>query len=296
MLARSVPYRFFSFFNVVFFIILAFIMILPLYKVLITSIITVGEYYTSPLVLWPKEPTLSAYQFIFATGEILQSVKITVLVTVLGTFLSMVVTLTLAYALSKDFLPGHKIFHRIILITMFLDSGLIPFFLLVRSLGLTDNILVNIIPALVSLWNYLVIRSFFRQLPQSLEEAALIDGAGWWTIFIRIVLPLSMPVIATFTLFYAVGYWNTWWYSMLFCNNKDLQTLQLLLRRLVVSMESMFDMQASFAMQTGSKAAAVYNESIKMACCVIATIPILVVYPFLQKYFTKGVMIGAIKG
>jgi putative aldouronate transport system permease protein len=197
-------------------------MILPLYKVLVTSIITVGEYYSSPLILWPKEPTLNAYRFIFSTGEILQSIKITVLVTVLGTFLSMMVTLTLSYALSKNFLPGHRIFHRIILMTMFLDSGLIPFFLLVRSLGLINNIMVNIFPALVSLWNYLVIRSFFKQLPQSLEEAALIDGAGWLTIFIRIVLPLSMPVIATFTLFYAVGYWNTWWYSMLFCNNKDL--------------------------------------------------------------------------
>jgi putative aldouronate transport system permease protein len=271
-------------------------MIFPLYKVFITSIITVGEYYGSPLILWPKEPTLSAYRFVFSTDEMVKSVSITVLVTILGTFLSMAITLTLSYALSKNFLPGHKLFHRIILITMFLDSGLIPFFLLVRSLGLTDNILVNIIPALVSLWNYLVIRSFFRQLPQSMEEAALIDGAGWMTIFIRIVLPLSMPVIATFTLFYAVGYWNTWWYSMLFCSNKDLQTLQLLLRRLVVSNESMFDMQNSFAIQTGSKAATIYNESIKMACCVIATVPILVVYPFLQKYFTKGVMIGAIKG
>ena len=295
MPTKSVSYKIFSFCNIVFFIILALVMILPFYKVVITSIITVGEYYGSPLVLWPKEPTISAYRFIFSTSEILRSVRITVLITVFGTLLSMMVTLTLSYALSKNFLPGHKIFHRIILTTMFLDSGLIPFFLLVRSLGLTNNIMVNIIPVLVSLWNYLVIRSFFRQLPQSLEEAALIDGAGWLTIFVRIVLPLSMPVIATFTLFYAVGYWNTWWYSMLFCNNKDIQTLQLLLRRLVVTNESMWNMQESFASQMGSRAM-VYNESIKMACCVIATIPILVVYPFLQKYFTKGVLIGAIKG
>jgi putative aldouronate transport system permease protein len=294
-MAKSVSYRIFSVCNILFFIILAFMMVFPLYKVFITSIITVGEYYGSPLVLWPKAPTINSYRFIFSTGEILEALRLTVFVTILGTFLSMLVTLTLAYALSKNFLPGGRIIHRIILVTMFLDSGLIPFFLMVRSLGLTNNVMVNIIPALVSLWNYLVIRSFFKQLPQSLEEAALIDGAGWFTVFFQIVIPLSMPVIATFTLFYAVGYWNTWWNAMLFCNDRSLQTLQLLLRRLVVTNDSMWGMQESFAASTGSRAA-LYNESIKMACCVIATVPILVVYPFLQKHFTKGVMIGAIKG
>jgi putative aldouronate transport system permease protein len=147
----------------------------------------------------------------------------------------------------------------------------------------------------VSVWNYLVIRSFFKQLPDSLEEAALIDGAGWGTIFIKIVLPLSMPVIATFTLFYAVSYWNSWWYSMLFCSDKSLQTLQLLLRRMIVNNEMMEQMTRGFVVYKGTQAT-VYNESIKMACCVVATVPILAVYPFLQKYFTKGVMIGAIKG
>jgi ABC-type glycerol-3-phosphate transport system permease component len=247
------------------------------------------------MVLWPKEPTFASYEFVFSTGEILDALKITVIVTVLGTFLSMLVTLLLSYALSKSFLPGGKVIHRILLVTMFLDSGIIPFFLLVRSLGLTNNIMVNIIPSLVSLWNYLVIRSFFRQLPSSLEEAAIIDGAGWWTVFFRVVIPLSMPVIATFTLFYAVGYWNTWWNAMLFCTDRSLQPLQLLLRRLVVTSDNVWNMQESYALQSGSRAT-LYNESIKMACCVIATVPILAVYPFLQKYFTKGVIIGAIKG
>jgi putative aldouronate transport system permease protein len=285
----------FSIGNIVFFVILGLVMVFPLYKVFITSIITVGEYYASPLVLWPKEPTIESYRFIFATDEILTAARVTAIITLLGTFLSMLVTLTLAYALSKSFLPGGKFIHRMILVTMFLDSGLIPFFLMVRSLGLNNNILVNIIPVLVSLWNYLVIRSFFKQLPQSLEEAALIDGAGWFTVFFRIVVPLSMPVIATFTLFYAVGYWNTWWNAMLFCNDKNLQTLQLFLRRLVVTNDAMDSIRTSYAELPGARSA-VYNESIKMACCVIATFPILVVYPFLQKHFAKGVMIGAIKG
>jgi putative aldouronate transport system permease protein len=292
---RSVGYRVFSICNIGFFLILAFLMIFPLYKVFITSIITVGEYYAKPLVMWPATPTIESYRFIFSTSEIMTAARLTVIVTLLGTFLSMVVTLTLAYALSKSFLPGGRIIHRMILVTMFLDTGLIPFFLMVRSLGLNNNMLVNIIPVLVSLWNYLVVRSFFRQLPPSLEEAALIDGAGWFTVFFRIVVPLSMPVIATFTLFYAVGYWNTWWNAMLFCNDKDLQTLQLFLRRLVVTDSGMDSIRSSYAELPGARSA-LYNESIKMACCVVATFPILVVYPFLQKHFAKGVMIGAIKG
>ena len=270
-------------------------MLFPLYKVFITSIITVGEYYRTPLVMWPKAPNIEAYKFIFSTDEVLNAAKTTVIITILGTFLSMLVTLTLAYALSKSFLAGGKFLHRMIVITMFLDTGLIPFFLLMRSLGMNDNIFANILPVLVSLWNYLVIRSFFKQLPASLEEAALIDGAGWFTVFFRIVIPLSMPVIATFTLFYAVGYWNTWWYAMLFCNDKSLQTLQLFLRRLVVTNDGVDGMRSSYAELPGARAA-LYTESIKMACCVVATVPILVVYPFLQKHFTKGVLIGAIKG
>jgi putative aldouronate transport system permease protein len=264
-------------------------MVFPLYKVFITSIITVHEYIASPLVLWPKEPTLSSYEYIFRNGEIIRAGQITVFVTILGTFLSMLVTLLLAYGLSKDFLPWGKVIHRILLATMFIDSGLIPYYMLVRSLKLTDNILVNIIPVLVSLWNYLVIRSFFKQLPASLEEAALMDGAGWTTLFFRIVLPLSMPVVATFTLFYAVGYWNTWWNAMLFCNDRTLQTLQLLLRRMIISNETFNEM-------LGREIAEKYTEGIKMACCIVAMVPILIVYPFLQKYFAKGVLIGAIKG
>ena len=293
---QSVSNKIFSVCNVFFFLILAFAMIFPLYKVFITSIISVAEYYASPLVMWPKNPNIEAYKFIFSNNEVLTAARVTVTITLFGTFLSMLVTLTLSYALSKSFLPGGKIIHRFILFTMFLDTGLIPFFLMVRSLNLNDKIVVNIFPVLVSLWNYLVIRSFFRQLPASLEEAALIDGAGWFTVFFRIVLPISMPVVAAFTLFYAVGYWNTWWYAMLFCNdNKNLQTLQLFLRRLIVTNGGVDGMRSSYAELPGARSG-LYTESIKMACCVIATVPILAVYPFLQRHFTKGVLIGAIKG
>jgi putative aldouronate transport system permease protein len=290
----SRSYKIFSVANIVFFIVLALAMVFPIYKVFITSIITVREYFASPLVLWPQHPTLEAYKFIFNTNEVVNALRVTIVVTLLGTFLSMLFTLFLAYALSKSFLPGGKLIHRFLLVTMFLDSGLFPFYMMVRSLGLTNNILVNVIPSLISLWNYLVIRSFFRQLPASLEEAALIDGAGWFTVFFRIIIPLSMPVIATFTLFYAVSYWNTWYNAMLFCNDTSLQTLQLLLRRMVVN-DDAIGIQYGQLIQS-NELNEMYTEGIKMAACVIATFPILVVYPFLQKYFTKGVMIGAIKG
>jgi putative aldouronate transport system permease protein len=293
---QSLGYRVFSVCNIVFFVILGLVMIFPLYKVFITSIITSGEMYASPLVLWPKDPTIEAYKFILSSDEIPNAVRVTVYITVLGTFFSMLFTLFLSYALSKSFLPGGKIIHRLILATMFFDSGLIPFFVLVRSLGLTNNIWVNIIPALIGVWNYLVIRSFFKQLPTTLEEAALIDGAGWFTVFFRIVIPISMPVIATFTLFHAVGYWNTWYNAMLFTNDPHLQTLQLILRRLVVTQDTMGDMMNRYSQDQNANKNLLYTEAIKMACVVVATVPILVVYPFLQKHFAKGVMIGALKG
>ena len=179
---------------------------------------------------------------------------------------------------------------------MFLDSGLIPYYLMVRNLGLPGTIFVNIIPGMISLWNFLVIRSFFKQLPRELEEAALIDGATWFQLFCRVILPISLPVIATFTLFYAVGFWNSWWETLLFNSNyRHLYTLQFMLRRIVVTDEILFGMQEGFAKSTGARIA-IYQESMKMAACIIATIPIICVYPFLQKYFVKGVMIGAIKG
>jgi putative aldouronate transport system permease protein len=289
---KANSYNIFNVCNVLFFGLLAFVMFFPMYKVFVTSIITVREYYSSPLILWPRNPTIEAYQFIFSDWEILNAMWTTIFITVVGTFLSMAITLALAYAFSKSFLPGVKILHRILLITMFLESGVIPYYLLVRSLGLFNNIWVNIIPSLVSLWNYLVIRSFFKQLPQSLEEAALIDGAGWWTVFIKIIIPISAPVIATFTLYYAVGYWNSWYNALLFCNDRALQTMQLYLRRMIVTS------QANNLLYERARTSdlVVYSESIKMACCIVATVPILIVYPFLQKHFAKGVMIGAIKG
>jgi putative aldouronate transport system permease protein len=178
---------------------------------------------------------------------------------------------------------------------MFLSAGMMPTYVMVKNLGLLNSIWAMIIPGLVSLWNYLVIRSFFIGLPRELEEAALIDGASWFTTFTRIILPISKPVIATFTLYYAVGHWNTWYNSMLYCSrDSSLTTLQLFLRRMVV--EGNMGWQGGQAGNAVVGHGRVYTDSVKMATCVVAMVPILIVYPLLQKHFVKGATLGSIKG
>lgn len=277
------------------FILLAFVMIFPLYNVLVTSFAPQSEIIMTPLMLCPRHPTLNNYNYLIIDGGIVAAYGVTIFTTIAGTLLSMFFTLLLAYGLSKRDLPGGHLIHRVLLLSMFIDSGLIPFYMMVKNLGLMNSVWSSIIPCLISLWNYLVIRSFFLQLPQDLEEAAMIDGASYGKLFMQVVIPLSLPVIATFTLYYAVGYWNSWYFSMLFTNDSKLQLLQLYVYRFIQQAGLEYNTTAAaFRKQTGEN---VMNmEGIKAACCIAAVVPILVVYPFLQKYFAKGVMLGAIKG
>lgn len=291
---KSVSYRIFLACNAIFLILLAFCMAFPVYKVFILSVTTQGEYFANPLLLWPKEFSWESYNYIFASSDIVEALWVTIRVTVIGTFLNMFFTLTMAYPLSKRYVPGTHFIHRCLLLCMFLSAGMMPTYVMVKNLGLLNTIWAMIIPGMVSLWNYLVIRSFFLGLPRDLEDAARIDGASWFTTFTRIVLPISKPVVATFTLYYAVGHWNTWYNSMLYCSrNDELQTLQLLLRRMVVENEMSWNMS-----QQGNQGGygRVYNDSVKMATCVVAMVPILVLYPFLQKHFVKGATLGSLKG
>lgn len=277
------------------FVLLAIIMVFPLYNVIMTSIATQTEIITSPLMLFPRNPTWNNYRFLMLDGQIGQSYVATTATTFVGTLLSIAFTLLLAYGLSKRDLPGGKLVHRILLISMFIDSGLIPYYVMVKNLGLMNSFWSSIIPSLISLWNYLVIRSFFLQLPPDMEEAAMIDGASYGRVFLQIVLPLSIPVVATFTLYYAVGYWNSWYNCMLFTNDSRLLLLQLYVYRFVqqAGLECS-GTAAAFRIQTGEMTMNI--EGIKAASCVAAVVPILLVYPFLQKYFAKGIMLGAIKG
>lgn len=178
------------------FVLLAIIMVFPLYNVIMTSIATQTEIITSPLMLFPRNPTWNNYRFLMLDGQIGQSYVATTATTFVGTLLSIAFTLLLAYGLSKRDHPGGKLVHRILLISMFIDSGLIPYYVMVKNLGLMNSFWSSIIPSLISLWNYLVIRSFFLQLPPDMEEAAMIDGASYGRVFLQIVLPLSIPVVS----------------------------------------------------------------------------------------------------
>ncbi len=200
-------------------------------------------------------------------------------------------TLLAAYALSRNYLPGKKIFSGLILFTMYFSGGMIPTFLVVKELGLYDTLSALFIPQAINVFNFIVMRTFFRQLSQSLEEAAKIDGASEMQVLIRVVLPLSLPIIATMALFYAVGYWNSYFEALLYIQNPDKYTLQLRLRSLLFGEE--LNNSGRNLEGVGTE---VMTQSLKMATVAVSTIPILVVYPWLQKYFVKGVMIGSIKG
>jgi ABC-type glycerol-3-phosphate transport system permease component len=261
-----------------------------------TSLVDAGEFFARSLILWPRRFYLQSYRYIFSEGsEIFTSFMVTVLLTIVGSLYSMLVTTSLAYGLSKRALPGRRWLILIVTVTMFFTGGLIPYYLLIRSLGMMDRFIVLFIPSAVNTWNFLVIKSFFGQLPPEMEESALLDGASELRVFARIVLPLSLPVLATFTLFYAVSYWNTWWPTTLFIQKKSLFTLQYVLRGMIVENKRPVVMDAK-ARQSGMLTEQLFDEGIKMATVIVATAPILFVYPFLQKYFVKGVMIGAVKG
>lgn len=278
-----------------FFVLLAVIMVFPVYNVIVTSFATQKEILDNPLMLFPKEPTISNYHYLILDGGIIKAYGVTIVTTIVGTFLSMFFTILLAYALSKRELPGCKLFHRIIIASMFIDSGLIPFYLLVRNLHLTNTIWSTILPGLVSVWNYMVMRSFFLGFPAELEESAKLDGASTTCILWRIVLPLSKPTIATFTLYYAVDYWNSWYNCMLFNNKESLQTLQLYVYRFVQRASLEFNTTAA-AFREMYGAGTMNEAGIRAATCTAAIVPILCLYPFLMKYFEKGAMLGAVKG
>ena len=282
----------FSVFNYTFFGLVALLMVFPLWNVIVISLTDYREYVANPLMLFPGEITLEAYEYIFANADLLTSLKITVIVTLAGTLGSMFFSVAGAYALSKKKMPGRNVFLTLILFTMFFNGGIVPNFLLVKDLGIYDTIGAMIFPTLINTWYLIIMKNYFTGLPEALEESARIDGANDIVILLRIILPISMPIIATFTLFYGVDRWNEWWNAMMYINDTRKYPLQLLLRNLIVKNFSSASMATAYAQDSAEFVA---KENIKMATAVVAILPITVVYPFLQKYFAKGVMVGAIK-
>ncbi|TLS47828.1 carbohydrate ABC transporter permease [Streptomyces montanus] len=238
-------------------------------------------------VLWPQDPTFKAYEDILAGGVVTHALGVSAGVTVIGTLLSLACTVTLAYALSRPGVFGGKPVLLLVLFTFLFPPGMIPGFLVVKELGLLDSYASLVLPVLVNVFNLVVLRGFFQGVPEELYEAARLDGAGDWRVLWSIVLPLSKAALAVVGLFYAVAYWNSWFYASLYLES-DHWPLQQVLRTYVVAGSGLTD-------TTTGEAAVNAPQTIQMAVLVIATVPILLVYPFLQKYFTKGVLTGAIK-
>lgn len=278
--------------NNIIMVLLCAVMIYPVLFVVGRSVTPEIERALHPLRLIPASFDWSGYKFILSSGSnIVNSYMTTIMRTVIGTTLNIIITMLLAYPLSKQYYPLRKPLTALIVFTMWFSGGLIPSFLLNKNLGLLNNFWVYILPSLVNAYNMIVMRNFFAQIPDSLEESAKLDGANDLRVFFSIYLPLSTASIATITLFYAVAHWNSWFDAMLYMNKKEMWTMQYTLRQLIDS-ATVSDITTVDASMDFIPPA----ETVRMATIVIATVPILCVYPFLQKYFVKGMLVGSVKG
>ncbi len=266
-------------------------MLLPLLNIVATSFSSERAIMSNEVGIWPVEFTTYTYGQVVERTPIIRAMKNTVVLTLVGTLICMIMTILGAYALSKKRLVGRNVFLMMITFTMLVNAGIIPNFLLIKDLKLMNTYWAIWLPGAISTYNMIVMKTFFSAIPESLEESAFIDGANDLVIMVRVILPLSMPAIATITLFYAVGYWNSYFNVMMYVNSSSLKVLQQVLRDLVNSSGTTDQL-----MDSADQAQTIATESIKAVAIVIATLPIMCVYPFLQKYFVRGVMIGAIKG
>ncbi len=282
--------------NILFHLI-AIVMILsviyPLWFVIIASFSNPADVAGGKVWLWPKVLDVRGYQKLFQQRQIWKSYWNTILYTFSGTLVALLVNITAGYAMSRKDLPGRKIINIFYLIPMFVGGGLIPTYLVVKQFGLLDNFLVMVVPFAVSTYNIIVARTFFQNsLPESLWEAAQIDGCSTMRYFVQFAVPLSKAVIAVVGLWTAVGLWNSWFNALIYLQNEDLIPLQLLLRRILISNESLL----GAATGTMAQELRQLSDMMKYASIVVSTLPIMALYPFLQKYFNQGVMIGAVKG
>jgi putative aldouronate transport system permease protein len=265
----------------------------PLYYVIAVSITPYAEVIRNGgFVVLPKEWTLSAYKEILSSPRIPRALGVTASITIVGTLFNLIFTMLVAYPLSKKFVPGRNAFLLAIIFTMLFSGGLIPTYLIVRAVGLYDTFWAMIIPSLISTFYMLIMKTYFESLPADLEDAAKVDGCGDVSTLFRLVVPLSAPIVATLGLFYGVGHWNSFFPAIMYLSNRELHPIQVVLRNMIqtpnVSQELMTTDMVGLAQLP--------PETIKMATVVVAILPIIMIYPFLQKYFVKGMLVGSVKG
>ncbi|HUR07769.1 MAG TPA: carbohydrate ABC transporter permease [Nonomuraea sp.] len=279
--------RVFDVLNVAVLLFLALITILPLLYVLAGSFASEAEIASRPFFLWPEKFVTTTYEYIFESGTFVRALLTTICVTAVGTVVQVLLTFTMAYPLAKRYLPGRTLVLNLVIFTLVFTGGMIPTYLVVRDLGMLDSYWALILPLAINPFYLIIVKSFFQELPQALEEAARIDGCNEMGVFFKIVLPLSKPIIATFSLFYAVGIWNDYMSPLLYIDDSKKWTLQVLVRQLTSP-----DAQNAMAML---ESVFFPTQGLKFAVVVIATLPILLFYPFLQKHFSKGVLLGSVK-
>lgn len=250
------------------------------------------------IFFWPRKFTLDNYSAVFSDENLLRSYGVTVARTLIGTVTSVLFTALFSFALAHQKLMFHKLYSMLLIISMYFSGGLIPYFVLIKKIGLMNSFWVYVIPSLLSAFNAIIMMSFFREIPAELEESAKVDGANDFTIFFRIIFPISKPVLATVALFNGVAHWNAWFDSAYYVTDKGLKTVAFRLMELInkANLTSVSGMDQSSQM-AGTLAVQTFTaETIRMATMIVVVVPIILVYPFLQKYFVKGIMIGSIKG
>lgn len=280
----------FDYILIVFLTVFALLILYPFYNSVCVSLVSQADYIKTRFMLYPRNITFESYFVVFKNGSIFDGMKVTLIITLVGVLYNMLLTVSLAYGFSKEFL-GKKLFMMMIVFTMYFSGGLIPFYLLIKDLKLVDNIFSMILPSGVSIMYMTVIRQNFESLPAELEESARIDGANDLTILFRILLPLSVPILVTFALYYGVERWNEWYNGMLFIRSFEKRPLQLVLRGIIQTTG-----QAMVTNELEQYNITPFSEGIKMACVVVTMTPIILVYPFIQKYFVSGMTVGAVKG
>ncbi|GAF10950.1 ABC transporter, permease protein [Bacillus sp. JCM 19046] len=274
------------------------VVLYPLIYIISASISSPTSVNSGQMWLYPIDITFAGYEMIFQNSEIWRGYLNTLLYTTLGTFINLAVTIPAAYALSRKDFYGRGFFTGMFVLTMFFSGGLIPTYLVVRDLGLIDTIWAMVLPNAAAVWNIIIARVFFQMtIPKGLEEAAKIDGASNFKVFVKIILPLSAPIIAVMALFYGVGHWNGYFNALIYLSDRNLYPLQMVLREILVLNE----MSSNNTEMTGEMAQALHSRQqlsaiVKYGVMIVSTLPIIIIYPFLQRYFVKGVMIGSLKG
>lgn len=284
---QSLGSRAFDIINYAMLAVLAFFCLYPFLNVLAYAFSSESAVLAGKVGMVPVQFRTAAMKRVLTNPRMVQSLLFTLKVTLLGTAINLVMTILAGYALSKKRLKGRVFLLGLIIFTMYFDGGMVPKYILIRELGMLNTIWALIIPGAISTFNMIIVKTYFSNLPEELEESAKIDGANDYLILIRIIVPVSLPIIATISLFYSVGHWNEFRKALLYITSTSKYTLQLILRQLIDQFgDADAQMEDEFLVK----------ESVRSASIIIATVPILVVYPWLQKYFTKGVMLGSVKG